>query len=148
MAVFAGDKCQQQPLKTVDKKVFASLSIVNDTFISTNAVRRALFLAQWVSDYEMVDCTFYSLMVSKPGLAGLVSSTINFHSSGYACNDSAGGQVILLIYFFAIIQHIDYAIWTGDIPAHNIWNQSRSNQVQFKACYTILVNSQLRLLHF
>ena len=30
-----------------------------------------------------------------------------------------------------ILQDIDYAIWTGDIPAHNIWNQSRSDQVMF-----------------
>lgn len=26
-------------------------------------------------------------------------------------------------------QDIDYAIWTGDIPPHNIWNQSRSDQI-------------------
>ncbi|KAL9981128.1 hypothetical protein ACROYT_G009792 [Oculina patagonica] len=25
-------------------------------------------------------------------------------------------------------QDIDYVLWTGDIPAHNIWNQSRSDQ--------------------
>lgn len=27
-------------------------------------------------------------------------------------------------------QDIDYALWTGDIPPHNIWNQSRSDQLQ------------------
>nr|API81380.1 venom toxin [Hemiscorpius lepturus] len=26
---------------------------------------------------------------------------------------------------------IDYVLWTGDIPAHDIWNQSRSDQVFF-----------------
>ena len=35
---------------------------------------------------------------------------------------------------FAGLQDIDYALWTGDIPAHNIWNQSRSDQVQFAVC--------------
>ncbi|KXJ15601.1 Sphingomyelin phosphodiesterase [Exaiptasia diaphana] len=27
-------------------------------------------------------------------------------------------------------QEFDYALWTGDIPAHNVWNQSRADQLQ------------------
>ena len=45
------------------------------------------------------------------------------------------GPIEMIIILFAGLQDIDYALWTGDIPAHNIWNQSRSDQVQFTACY-------------
>ena len=33
------------------------------------------------------------------------------------------------IYYF-VLQKFDYAIWTGDVPPHNIWNQSRADQVK------------------
>lgn len=41
----------------------------------------------------------------------------------------------MIIILFAGLQDIDYVLWTGDIPPHNIWNQSRSDQVQFSAYY-------------
>ena len=37
--------------------------------------------------------------------------------------------VCFLLYYF-ILQKFDYAIWTGDVPPHNIWNQSRADQVK------------------
>ena len=32
--------------------------------------------------------------------------------------------------YYVILQKFDYAIWTGDVPPHNIWNQSRADQVK------------------
>ncbi|XP_028396329.1 sphingomyelin phosphodiesterase-like [Dendronephthya gigantea] len=29
-----------------------------------------------------------------------------------------------------IHQHIDFVYWTGDVPSHNVWNQSRADQIQ------------------
>ena len=64
------------------------------------------------------------------GHADFVTSSL----SSYFCLFS-----ILLPYWnyilFAGLQDIDYVLWTGDIPPHDIWNQSRSDQVQFSAYY-------------
>ena len=37
--------------------------------------------------------------------------------------------LVCFLYYF-ILQKFDYAIWTGDVPPHNIWNQSRADQVK------------------
>lgn len=40
-------------------------------------------------------------------------------------------------------QDIDYVIWTGDIPPHNIWNQTRSDQVSFRDKIVVTINISL-----
>lgn len=40
-------------------------------------------------------------------------------------------------------QDIDYVIWTGDIPPHNIWNQTRSDQVSFSNKIVVTINISL-----
>ena len=37
-------------------------------------------------------------------------------------------------------QDFDYALWTGDVPPHNIWNQSRSDQVHCSDYNYILIS--------
>lgn len=42
--VIAGDKCQQQPLQTVDGRVSSTTSILNDsTFSEQNSAKHALY---------------------------------------------------------------------------------------------------------
>ena len=53
VVVLAGDKCQQQPLETIDGRTTSSTSIINDhTFTSSNAVIHTLYQQFRIIDPE------------------------------------------------------------------------------------------------
>ena len=53
VVVLAGDKCQQQPLQTIDGRTSSTTSIINDhTFSSTNAVTHTLYQQFRIIDPE------------------------------------------------------------------------------------------------
>lgn len=43
----------------------------------------------------------------------------------------------MLLSYLLFAQDIDYVLWTGDVPAHNIWNQSRADEVHFQTNFLL-----------
>ena len=52
VVVFEGDKCQQQPLETIDARTTATTSIINDStiFTSTNSIHHTLYQQYRITD--------------------------------------------------------------------------------------------------
>ena len=55
---------------------------------------------------------------------GNMSDQVGYHGN-YRCRlQWSNGQSVILFPF-----QFDLVYWTGDLPAHNVWNQSREDQV-------------------
>lgn len=39
-------------------------------------------------------------------------------------------NILILIQFLMLIQDIDYILWTGDLPPHDVWNQTREENLK------------------
>ena len=54
VVIIAGDRCQQQPLQTVDGRINTTVSILNDdTFMQENSVKHSLY-----QQFHVVDCDY------------------------------------------------------------------------------------------
>ena len=68
VVLFAGDKCQQQPLQTVDGRTSATTSIINDnTFNPLNAVHHTLYQQFRITDPTYA--AFFGLHSLHPALS-------------------------------------------------------------------------------
>ena len=47
----------------------------------------------------------------------------------------SNGRSVILAYLFPF--QFDLVYWTGDLPAHNVWNQSREDQVRMTVVLTL-----------
>ena len=54
---------------------------------------------------------------------------ISFKYSVYLAKETFLNRISLPCSLLFITLQFDYVIFTGDIPAHNVWNQTRSEQL-------------------
>ena len=105
VVVLAGDKCQQQPLKTVDGRITSTISIINDqTFSSANSVKHTLY-----QQFRIVDAEYARFLDHIRYMAPTQQQLDDMQTPIVLCPD---GELLDEQIWWAYQQHADTAIMT------------------------------------